>query len=45
MSTEQIFKDDVIEAMREAEKIKKNFEVKKYKNFSEFLSELDAEEK
>ena len=38
------FKDDVVEAMREAEKITKNSDVKRYKNFSELLSELDAEE-
>ena len=45
MSTEQLFKDDVIEAMREAEQITNDSNVKKYKDFSEFLSELDAEEK
>lgn len=38
------FKDDVVEAMREAEKITKDSDVKRYKNFSEFLSELDAED-
>ena len=37
------FRDDVIEAMKEAEKITKDFKVKKYKNFSEFLAKLDKE--
>lgn len=38
------FKDDVVEAMREAEKITRDSNVKRYKNFSELLSELDAED-
>lgn len=38
------FKDDVVEAMREAEQITKDSNVRKYKNFAEFLSELDAED-
>lgn len=38
------FKEDVVEAMREAEQITKDSSVKKYKDFSEFLSELDAED-
>lgn len=38
------FKDDIVEAMREAEEITKDSNVKIYKDFSEFLSELDAED-
>lgn len=38
------FKDDIVEAMREAEKITKDSDVKRYGDFSEFLSELDAED-
>ena len=38
------FKDDVIEAMKEAENITKDSNAKKYKNFSEFLAEVDAED-
>ncbi len=38
------FKDDVVEAMREAEKITRDSNVRRYKNFSELLSEMDAED-